>query len=371
MKGIYLYSNSINLKSPTGIEKKVLAQIEALNNFELNCTMITATNTSSIFARILSRLPFTNLNPKWEYNDELDKADFIYIRKPPYCTGYFIHMLKKVKRNNPDVVIILEIPTYPYDQEFKEYNRYILLCKDRFNRRKYGKYIDRIVTFSGDRQIFGVQTIQTQNGIDVKSIHARRSGLRLNSEVHMLALAMFAPWHGYDRLLKGLKAYEEENNVVKVKIDFVGEGPALGNYMELASELGIEESVTFHGMLTGRELDDVFDNSDIAIASLGVHRIGLENVSTIKAREYCARGIPFVKAYEDADFDSNFEFALTIEASDEPADIKAIIEFSNKIKSKYTDAEIILKMREYAEDQLSWESKLYPVVEFIKNRKEK
>jgi hypothetical protein len=65
------------------------------------------------------------------------------------------------------------------------------------------------------------------------------------------------------------------------------------NLKNLASRLRINDHIIFHGFVHGKELDRLFEQNHIAVGSLGIHRIGLNQLSILKAREYCARGIPF------------------------------------------------------------------------------
>ncbi len=370
MKGIFLYYKDIDINSPTGIEKKVLAQIEAFNEWDLNCSLITALETHTVISKILSRIPFININPTWTYKREFEDVDYIYIRRPPYCTGSFIRLLRKIKQNNPNINLILELPTFPYDTEFtKIYKRYIHLLKDRFNRKKYVHYIDRIVTFSEHKSIWGIKTIRTQNGINLTSIPVRKTNDNQRNVIHIVAVAMFAPWHGYDRLIKGLQLYYARSFSITVMVDFVGEGPALSEYKDLVRQTGTADYVTFHGKKSGKELDQIFNSADIAVASLGIHRIDLKQVSTLKAREYCARGIPFIKAYDDVDFTEDFAYALTIEASDQPININDILLFYRNLVVKYGKKEIISSMREYAERRLSWSFQVRPIVDYIRECK--
>lgn len=371
MIGLFLYSKNIDFFLPSGIDKKILSQIDALNKNGLTCSLTTAIETPAMWAKILSRMPFINLNPMWKYRDEFEHADFIYIRKPPYCTGCFIRLLKKIKQNNPYICLILEIPTYPYDSEFTRiYKRYIYLLKDRINRKKYKRYIERIVTFSEHESIWGIKTIRTQNGIDLNLIPRRKiKEVQKHTALRLLTVAMFAPWHGYDRLIRGLKLYYSKPVFMKVTIDMVGEGPSLLEYKELVNELGLSNYVTFHGQLNGEKLDSIFDNADIAVASLGIHRIGLQQVSTLKAREYCARGIPFIKSYEDVDFGPGLAYVLSVEASESPIDIQTVLTFYDNLMSKYERKDIILTMRGYAEEHLGWDSKMKPVADYIKSRR--
>ena len=68
--------------------------------------------------------------------------------------------------------IALEIPTYPYDAEFAQspFVRRLKLRIDRTFRRRMARWVDRIVTFSDDPEIFGRPTIRISNGIDFRSI---------------------------------------------------------------------------------------------------------------------------------------------------------------------------------------------------------
>lgn len=68
--------------------------------------------------------------------------------------------------------IILEIPTYPYDGE--KINHTGIKKKKYWIEKKYRKslykYVDRVVTFSEDDEIFGIKTIKISNGIDLETI---------------------------------------------------------------------------------------------------------------------------------------------------------------------------------------------------------
>lgn len=74
--------------------------------------------------------------------------------------------------------IALEIPTYPYDAEFAQSPavRKLKLRIDRMFRCRMARYVDRIVTFSDDTEIFGRPTIRISNGIDFGSIPLKPGG---------------------------------------------------------------------------------------------------------------------------------------------------------------------------------------------------
>ena len=72
----------------------------------------------------------------------------------------------------------------------------------------------------------------------------------------------------------------------------------------------LENNVFFWGAKSGDELKDFVNRADIGIASLGMHRLGLNVASTLKVKEYCAYGLPFIYAYTEKAIEENCEFAL-------------------------------------------------------------
>ena len=61
----------------------------------------------------------------------------------------------------------MEIPTFPYDYEIESYSLWPLLVKDKIVRHFLHNYVDRIVTYSNDKVIWGIDTIQISNGVQI------------------------------------------------------------------------------------------------------------------------------------------------------------------------------------------------------------
>ena len=57
--------------------------------------------------------------------------------------------------------------------------------------------------------------------------------------------------------------------------------------------------------------------------------MGLTEASVLKAREYCAWGIPFIITCTDPDFSDDFPFILRIPADETPVDLETVIEFAH------------------------------------------
>lgn len=70
----------------------------------------------TFFHKIIRRLPFNLFVNTRPYHNDFNDTDFLYIRKMALDYPVLL-FLKKYKKNNPNGKILLEIPTYPYDQE--------------------------------------------------------------------------------------------------------------------------------------------------------------------------------------------------------------------------------------------------------------
>ena len=79
-----------------------------------------------------------------------------------------------------------------------------------------------------------------------------------------------------------------------MQVHIVGEGSPIEEYKRIVEKYEIAEHVIFYGLKTGRELDSIYDQCSIGVENLGFHRTGVYRASTLKAREYAAKGLPFI-----------------------------------------------------------------------------
>ena len=282
----------------------------------------------------------------------------VYIRYEHNANPFFISALKQLSKKS--VRVVLEIPTYPYDKEYRKQGSFLLfhLWIDRCFRLKLAKYIYRIVTFSDDIKIFGVPTIRISNGIDFESVRLRQHATadQTRSHLNLLGVAEIHLWHGFDRLIKGLGEYYRQSQTQKVFFHIVGYGAQayLQQLKKLVESYNIQDYVFFHGPQYGVTLDSFFDNADIGVASLARHRSRITTIKTLKNREYAARGIPFVYSEIDADFES-MPYILKIPANESPIDIVSLIHFYNELR--LTAQEIRDSI-----SNLSWEKQMQIVI---------
>ena len=258
--------------------------------------------------------------------------EMVYARSFMNASPVLVGLFGKLKKHG--IKCVTEIPTYPYDQEFKGYPlKYkIPLYIDMMFRRALSAKMEAIVTFSNKESIFGKRTICISNGIDLDSIPLHNP--KKQQDIHLIAVAEIHYWHGFDRLVAGLGEYYKSNpNGRKVYFHVVGweddRGTTSNGYLtveQMARKYGIEKYIINHGKLFGDKLDEVFNQCVFAIGSLGRHRSGITEIKTLKNREYAARGISFIYSENDSDFE-NMPYIIKAPADESPINVKEIINY--------------------------------------------
>ena len=261
--------------------------------------------------------------------------EFVYARSFHNANWATVKMFKRFKEQG--IPSVMEIPTYPYDQEYTSvasWEEKIKLTLDRWYRKKLATQVNAIVTFTNDKEIFGQRTICISNGIDYDHIPMQQKSPHPNNEIHLIGVAEVHYWHGYDRLIAGLGEYykQKRNKIVYFHIvggvadsEMHGSTHAPG-FHELIVKYGIEKYVIFHGQKFGDELDSLFNQADFAIGSLARHRSGITHIKTLKNREYAARGIPFIYSETDEDFEQK-PYIIKAPADESPVCLDEIVDF--------------------------------------------
>ena len=278
-----------------------------------------------------------------------EKIEFVYARCFQNANPWLISFFKKLKKAG--IHSVTEIPTYPYDDEFKNFDwkaRWGLKIDQLFRHRLY-QQMDALVTFSDSEYIFGQRTIRISNGVDFDSIPLHHPPLNLEraggeSALHLIGVAEVHDWHGFDRVMTGIGEYYRQKPKVsnhKPDVFFHVVGGVHPNRMNnvfvpIINKYGLQNKVIFHGQLFGDELTKVFNQCQFAIGSLGRHRSGITVIKTLKNREYATRGIPFIYSEQDSDFDQQ-SYVLKAPADDSPIDIQRIFDFMDNFQMNPKD----------------------------------
>lgn len=359
---LYIVYVDINDASYLGIRKKVFAQIQVLQKYfgkvyyTTYCgQMMYLLLGDEVITKELAitRQDCNNIILKWIEEYSISRT---YIRYN-YSDKWFIEFLRQQKERG--IRSILEFPTVPYDGELRDKR---LIVEDRFYREQLSQYLEQATTCSAHKEVFGIPSINLLNGVNIEQ-HPLRQLRKKDNKIVLLAVASMAKWHGYERMIKGIAEYYANKGEREIVFKLVGEGPELEKYKKLADKYKIQHNVEICGKLTGEKLTEQYNQTDLAVGSLGMYKIGLEQASPIKLSEYCARGIPFIYGYEDLGFNGTEDYLLKVPNDDSAINIRKVIDFYDRLGR---DEECFYKMRKDAIERFSWESIFKPVVEYFK-----
>jgi glycosyltransferase involved in cell wall biosynthesis len=296
-----------------------------------------------------------------------EDIDLVYARCFMNANPWLIRFFKKLRKVG--IRAVTEIPTYPYDEEFKnaEWEMRMGLKVDQLFRHCLYQQMDAVVTFSDAQEIFGQRTINISNGVDFDSIplHQPSAISRQPSELHLIGVAEVHTWHGFDRVMAGIgEYYSHQPSAISRHPDVYfhvvgGVHPYhMKNYFSpIIEKYHIQDKIIFHGTMFGKKLDEVFNQCPFAIGSLGRHRSGITVIKTLKNREYATRGIPFIYSEQDSDFDHQ-PYVLKAPADESPIDIQQIIDFLDHFEMKPED------IRKTVEP-LQWKYQMKKVVDAV------
>lgn len=365
MKGYYLFApvEKDNYGPDSGVERKVRSQHKALSHY-VDCELVIfppAEYSGSKSEKLIRRLPFTAAWRKWEYKGEFNDADFLYMRQV-YHDDSFVRYLREIKKQNPKIEIIYEIPTYPYDTETHvSVSNVVFIAKERTARKAAAKYLDRVVTFYGQKEIWGVPCINLINGYDFSTVELPQR--QRTDVIHVISVALTAFWHGYDRFLAGLANYYENGGMENIVYHYVGS--VIPEHEEFVWEHHLEDHVIFHGKQSGEQLKVLMSQSFVGIDVLGGHRKGYPVSSSLKSREYCAYGIPVITS-SPIDFlpkDSPYQFLVPY--NDAPVEVESLLKYYHSIYDGKDCKQVAEEIRTYAQARCDMSMTMKPVVDYL------
>lgn len=368
-KAIFLVFHA--LAEYSGITKKIKYQVNALNEcgFETDLCYLGWDNNGNQVRWVGDKIQknFGNgikakIEKRFEYNSLFhyvieNEISLVYMRNFLNAEPFLIHFVKKLRRKG--VKVVMEIPTFPYDNEVKELCFFdkLIFKIDKLFRNKLARELFAIITFSDYDKIFGQKTIKISNGVDFDALPLKQS-YRKNPEIlQLLVVAELHYWHGVDRAIAGLSDYIKNKPLQKIHLNIVGKPERASGFAlkQQVDDLGLNEYVTFYGALSGKELDDIFEKCDFGIGSLARHRSNITKIKTLKNREYAARGLGFVYSEIDDDFEA-MPYIIKTPADETPLDISSIVDFYNNHNLNPID------IRRTIEPNLSWKNQMQKII---------
>lgn len=376
-KVLMISDNDITSTESLGVTKKLLGQYKAFNNlgydtyhlcFKDEEGVLIHGDDTKVLVKKQIKLYFTYiklLSLAHKVCAE-NNIDLCYIRYP-LADFAFMSMIKKLHKI---CKVVVEIPTYPYDNENIGNVSFItkfIFAQDLHNRYKLKKFVDLIANIGIDEYIYEIKCVNIFNSINVNNIKVRIA-FPPDDILHIVSVALIRQDHRFDRFITGLYQYyqNKKKSDPEIIFDIVGNDVSgeKEELIKLTKKYNLEDKVLFHGIKFGDDLDLIFDSAHLAISTFNEKREIVGKTSVLKTREYCARGIPFISSLPDLAIPIELGFYKLVESSENPIDINEIIEFYQYIKAH---PEIPKNMRKFAEENLTWEKQLKKVVDAIEN----
>lgn len=401
-KLIYVFSSAS--AQPGSVQKKVLNQIKALRLAGSDCKglFFTTDSTDGLqtdeaeFIRVekIAGGLFRSSRQRAEYHkavyryftDNSPEFDLIFYRYPGAhrYLHLLMHLLNKKVFFEHLTAETREIKLYARENKLRLsisslLSYYEFYFMPLFREWMYGKSIRKKAAFgicnSADIAAYEIRESGGSYktlvlGDAVNTSEYKIKGIRIpDKELKLIFLkgaATEADFNGLDRLMKGMALYK---GTLKLKLYL--RGVNLKKEMELAKSLGVGEMIDWGGFISKEEADVLMEEMHLGVSALAVHRKGLKSTTTIKSREYFARGIPFIFGHHDPDFSGNDEarkYCLELPANEDPIDIYKVLEW---LFSCVKIHEYNLAMRTYANNHLDYNVKMKMLCQYILNYCEK
>ena len=347
---------SYNKEDHIGVIKKVESQIEQFQSNGINVS--------------LCQYSWKGGYPQIEINGD---TDFLYFRRIEPSIKLILKLME-IKKINKGIKMVMEIPTFPFKHEVIEK----ISLKRRINQAvgtfMLGIYVNRIVLCGQEKKrkkLYGVPVIHINNGVDYNKITVSQGMQEKNPDcIQLLCVSGCYFWHGYDRVIEGLhNYYEDTKQKRKVFFHIVGEGDCLKEYERLAEKYGmLNKEVFIYGKKTGEELDKIYSKCDIAIDHLGAHRKKIYYLSTLKSKEYVAKGLPILSSVMLDIYNSrNKEYIKLVQANETPVNIEEVMEFYDQIYTDKKKIDVSTKIREVFYEYCDWKFMFHPVINYFMN----
>ncbi len=377
------YINFFKYTAPN-IENKLLAMAEGARRAGItNIDFININgekNDASGLVRYV-RFPYNYLPIKYYYffldryqlierSLNLEKYDYIILR---YCNGdpsggRFFKKYNIISEHHT-----LEVPEYQshLQSNLPVYDKIARGFRLKLEQANGPKMLQKakgiigvtneIIEYELSRISDNVPTITIPNGITVEKVS--KTGFK-KFDGKCLDIVIVAskpsPWHGVDRLVRSIDDYK---GCVNINLHIIGD-VRKSDVISVSNE---HCKIICHGYKSDNDLDDILKNSNIGISTLELYTKRMNEACSLKTREYTARGLPYVLAYDDPDLqqvDKNKQFFLKFPNDNSLIDFQAVIHFAENISKKKDLAEY---MRDYALKYMDWSVKMKQYINFVQS----
>jgi len=285
--------------------------------------------------------------------------DVIIFRYAPLSTG-LNSLASKIKTINPEVRLIIDMPTYPYIKEYSFLKRLVLGVLEN-EHKKHKKHFDYILHLGKEETIFDIPTIAIRNGVNVQAYSPKKNYDLPYQKIRLIFVGALHKWQNLRSFLLSINEYFSEKPEIDLSIKIIGDGPELATLKSLVLQKALLiPKVFFIPSLYGHELDEYINESDLGVGYLGGNNRGVTTLSPLKHRHFAARGLPFIYRCVDEEFDNtSFAFKMRTDLLSK-ASIYQMVEWYLGFSKNYSDESA--SIRDFAEHELSWEKQCEKII---------
>lgn len=374
-----------------GVEQKILAQFDQLKNFNKQTFLILASNNApgdALSNEIISRDNIkvlvassakSSLGRRREkfrlISNELslhDKKNTIVYFRFPGADPLFLRFLKgnkgfrfvtehqeienKLRMGIFHGNIVQDIVDFLYGKAVRNIiNGFVGVST---------QYLEAQKSYLSEETKLNKYFLVNGNGIATQNYPLRTCSGFDGKNLHLLFVGSVYKSHGLHRIVKTLIKNSNEllERELKVFIHIAGAKESDTYLKKVSNYQSCKENFIYHGFLNSTEIDKLANDCHLAINSLGLHRIGLRVTSTLKSREYFARGIPYITSSFDDDFEISNPFIYIFPANEDAINLDELIGFVDNVMNVTEHPGI---MRDYAYEKLDWKVKMKRLEDFF------
>lgn len=351
-----LFIANVELKETEGIFKKICAQSDAVGNAVGSCQLVTRRGNRAVLKEFL-------INSQVELDEgffayilkqiQSEEVGLIYIRHMIPCFD-LVSVLRNAKMRG--IKIFYEIPTYPYfGEQFKvsrkKYRAVAKIGVDLLFWPIIYHYINKLVVIrSNSKSHHFKKMVEINNGVKTDDIISKDYSVNNNTDKFaMVTVGTLYPYHGYDRVLKGLAKCGEKVDDKTVEFHVIGSSQTIDELHEMTKRLKLQH-VFFHGTKSTEELNKMYEKFDLGLGCLALHRRNADIDTTLKIIEYYCRGVPVATSGISPMDKYEPMYTIHVEDSEELIDIV-------KLYNDYADIPLIRceQISGIAKDKFSWD----------------
>lgn len=368
----------------TGIDKKPLQQAKALKSIDaediIDIYVLNPNKTEKINGVNYVKFKSCKITPYWDYAfkhnfnrfsvlDEIDleKYDYIILRYPKADASgikYFKNH-KIITEHHTNEFVELKMEAKYSKNVLYKLLKHLRASLEKRYAPKVLKHAKGIIGVSPEiveceKEKAGNLPAKTfSNGITVSDIKQTGfvpfDGKTLNIVLPTSSEMFF---YGIGRILKSIENYTGK---VDIKLHLLGKWHS--------RQFIKNKKIIYHGTLNGSDYNNLMEKMNLGMGTFALYRLKKQQASTLKARDFTARGLPFVLAYHDICFDENppkMKFYKQFSNNPNPIDFNEVIEFAEYISSPSMRENLSNYMRDYATQYLDWSIIMQKYIDFVK-----